>query len=337
MTIYVHAADDWGCGYHRVIYPAEVLIARGHNVKIIRPGTPSGMSSQLRGGHPISVTCPDDAETIVLQRPCNRHMAESIPLLRARGVHVVVDMDDDLAHIDPNNPAFWQLHPSKNDMVNWAHAAYACREASLVTVSTPSLAAVYGAHGRVRVLENCVPAVWLDVPRVDADWLAWAGALHSHPGDLDDAVGAIQHFVRAGVGFRVIGDGLGVAKKLGLPDVLATGVVAFDDWAAQVARVGVGIAPLADTRFNIAKSWLRGLTYSALGVPWVGSDLPEQARLAALGAGAVCHRRDWQKKLRPLVSSVDARDEASEKGRAVVADWTYEARADAWLDAWTAP
>lgn len=304
-------------------------------MRVIRPGDETLMGGVVRDGHLIDAACPPDADVIVLQRPCNQKLAEAVPLLVAKGVKVIVDLDDDLAHIHPSNPAFWALHPSKNAGVNWAHAAYAARHASLVTVSTAALVPIYGSHGRVRVLPNRIPKALLDRPRVDADWLGWAGSLHTHPGDLDDIGGAVQRLGREGHEFRVVGDATGVGRPLGMPaDPPGTGVIEFADWTTEVAKIGVGVAPLADTRFNHGKSNLRILNYAATGVPWVGTDLPEQRALAEEGCGQVVKPREWYRALKPLLTNPGMRDEWSEKGRAVAANHTYESNWGSWADAW---
>ena len=56
-------------------------------------------------------------------------------------------------------------------------------------------------------------------------------------------------------------------------------------YTSSVAELGVGLVPLLDSAFNRAKSWLKGLEYAALGVPFVASPTPEYVKLAGLGAG----------------------------------------------------
>ncbi len=43
-------------------------------------------------------------------------------------------------------------------------------------------------------------------------------------------------------------------------------------------RCTVGIAPLVDRPFNRSKSWIKGLEYSAFGLPFVASPLPGSAQ-----------------------------------------------------------
>src|SRR5690606_28606720 len=37
MKIYVYPADEYGCGYYRLIWPAQALQAQGHDIQIVMP------------------------------------------------------------------------------------------------------------------------------------------------------------------------------------------------------------------------------------------------------------------------------------------------------------
>ena len=41
----------------------------------------------------------------------------------------------------------------------------------------------------------------------------------------------------------------------------------------------IGIVPLNDVVFNIAKSWIKGIEYAAAGVPFIASEMDEYKRL----------------------------------------------------------
>ncbi len=336
MIVYVYPSDHTGCGWYRLMYPAGVLQAAGHDVRVIPPGSQKHLRGFLSGDEVIGAEGPPDADVIVLQRPCQRKLVDSIPFLREQGIAVVVDVDDDLAHIHPANPAFKALHPSQFPENNWLHLARACRAATLVTTSTTALAASYAGHGRSVVLSNCVPGALLEVERVDADWIGWPGFLPTHPDDLDDVSGALHRLMASGNRFRVVGDGEGVARAVGVPEVEHTGAIAFHDWSSEVAKIGVGIAPLSESRFNRAKSWLKPLHMGALGVPWVASDLPEYRKLADMGGGTVVGRKGWVRAVQHLTGSAEARQEASEAARSVASFFTYEDHAWRWLEAWEA-
>lgn len=357
MTIYVYPADNFGCGAYRLKWPAEALIAAGENVKICLPGARGGIGGSVdqRTGRLVDIQVPDDAEVIVMQRVAMQHLADGIPLLRKRGIAVVVDMDDDLTRIDTANPAYWGFREDTgNKLHNYRNAHRSCLQATLVTTSTPKLIGVYAPHGRGMVLENRVPARYLDLPRTQETQaraaIGWAGAVHSHPKDLGVLGPAVQRLVNQesvpywGVGasyaFRPDDDGLwrelGLYGKTGI--YATSGDCTLEEYPDAVARIGIGMIPLADTSFNAAKSWLKGLEMSACGVPWVASPRAEYRRLQQqLGVGALAAKpQHWYRELKRLVDDESLRREWSEQGRAAVREQglTIEQGAWRWLEAW---
>lgn len=357
MKVYVYPGDAWGCGAYRMIWPAMGVSAHDHSidVTITEAGARAVTMEVSRDGTVTRENFPADADVIVLQRPTNTFLRQVIPMLQDRGVAVVVDMDDDLGHIDPRNPAHAALGRTVTRPVmdrvtgqvrpvtgpnphSFHHAADACRMATMVTVTTPALAKVYGAHGRVRVIPNYVPARYLDITRVDSDLVGWGGSVHSHPDDLQQLGPAIARLSRQGLRFETVGDPAGVARALGLPEQPGgPGPVGLDDWPAAIARFGVGIAPLAPTRFNDAKSRLKPLEYAAVGVPAVVSPAADYRAFAAECPSVVVAERPkaWEAALRTLTRDAGRRAEMSEAGRDVARLNTIEANAWRWAEAWS--
>lgn len=339
MKVYVFPADTYGCGHYRMIWPATaVKELYDVDVQIIYPNEVTQIAGVIGGGNRLkSVSFPEDADVLVFQRPTHAFLAQAIPMMRERGVAVVVDIDDDLRTIHPYNPAFMQLHPKNQSAHSWQNAATGCKHATLVTCSTPALLDRYAVHGRGRVLHNRVPRTFLDVEHEDSTIVGWAGSTHSHPNDLDVMGAAIAKLVADDYDFKVVGSGEGIMKLLALryPPVM-TGVIDFKEWPVEVTQLGIGVAPLADTAFNAAKSWLKPLEYAAVGVPWVASDRNEYRRLHKLGCGVVVDRpREWEWQLRKLLTDDGWRQELSDRGRAVAATLTIERGAEEWYEAWT--
>jgi glycosyltransferase involved in cell wall biosynthesis len=249
-------------------------------------------------------------------------------------------MDDDLARIHPRNPAFAAMHPKSNTAHNWLAAQQACRDATLVTCSTEQLLQRYAPHGRGRVLHNYVPKHFLEVPHRDGKRITWCGSLHSHPDDLSVLGPSIWSLVRDGAEFQVIGSGVGVDDALGLDgrSVPAVGTVEFDYWPVEVAKSGVTIAPLADTSFNAAKSWLKPLEAMACGVPVVMSPREEYTLLQReSGVGLLAEKpKQWEGCLKKLLRDERFRIEQSEAGRAAVKEqFVLEDQAWQWAEAWS--
>lgn len=346
VKVYVFPADLAGCGLYRMIWPARALQRDGHDVTIVTPRERGKMLSAEMdvNGRIVNVITPE-CDVIVFQRVTHRLIAEAIPVIRRKGITVVVDMDDDLSRIHPGNPAFTLLHPrSTGDPRtadhSWQHVQRACDLADLVTVSTPALLDRYAKHGRGRVVPNYIPEAYLSVPHWDSAVVGWGGSIHSHPDDLQTMGPAVQRHVRGGGAFMVAGSGDGVAQVLNLGDYVppTTGVTdPGQPWAEALTTLGIGIAPLADTRFNAAKSWLKPLEYSAVGLPWVASPRAEYARLhKTYKIGLLAKTpNDWYRQLERLSKSVALRGELGAAARVAATGLTIEKHADEWLDAWT--
>jgi hypothetical protein len=337
MRVVTYPADTGGCGYFRIIWAAELLAAAGHDVEI-RPPADRGLKLSISAfGHVDDVLDVDDVDVLVFQRLTHRWMAEAVPLLRAKGIAVVVDVDDDLSTVHPRNPAYASMHPKTGGHHSWQHLAAACRDATLVTVSTPALLERYARHGRGHVIPNHLPDSYYDVPRVDRDVIGWPAALASHPDDPAVLGGSVARLVSEGADFRVVGDPTGTGAAFGLTrDPQGRTGVDVAGWPAAVSGdIGIGIAPLADTRFNAAKSWLKPLELSALGVPWVASPRAEYVRLHQRGAGVLADTpRRWYRELKRLVDSPALRAERAEAGRAVAEGLRLSGNTWRWLEAW---
>ena len=260
-------------------------------------------------------------------------------MIRSKGVAVVVDMDDDLTKIDPNNPAFYAMRSDSGDLRhNWRNAHQACLDATLVTVSTPALLPVYAPHGRGVVLDNCVPASYLQVPHTDSATMGWPGSTHSHPFDVQEVGPAVARLLREGHTYRGVGPPDGLRQALGLEaDPEVTGSVELNQWPTALAQLGIGLAPLADTAFNQAKSRLKIVELSSVGVPWVASPRAEYIRFQQrTGVGLLAARpKDWFRQLKRLITDPVLRADQSAAGRAAMAGETIEGNAWRWLDAWT--
>ena len=333
MKVLVYPADNYGCGHFRMIWPGEELKKAGHDVDMVR-SQDRRVRIHLKDDRVIDVEI--EADVVVFQRLTHKYMNQVVHILRKKGVAVVVDIDDDLNAIDPNNPAWGMVHPKeKNSPHSWKHLTDACRNATLVTVSTPALLNVYASHGRGHVLPNYLPSLYDDIPHEDSDTIGWPASYHSHPNDPLVVGGAIARLVSEGASFGMAGDTSGAGSAFGLTEDPPGKSCSVEQWPHAVASFGIGIAPLADTKFNRAKSWLKPLEMCAAGVPWVASPRDEYARLHALGAGLLADRpRVWYRMLRDLQRDAGRRRELSEAGSEVARSLRLEQHAWRWWEAW---
>jgi hypothetical protein len=307
-----------------------------------------------------------DADVVVLQRPSRRWWVDIVPYLRDGGIKIVVDVDDRYDSILKDNvnafdPVVEHIGAEWIDRV--------CKMADVVTCTTPALARRYG-YGKAVILPNLVPAQYLVFPTQNyrasepgKHVMGWPGLASHHPGDLKVTDGGVAAALEEDPSwqFRVPGDVRAVCEELGLrlpkprevrtkdnlgreqvrgfqpvPDQLhQTGGRPFWDWPKLLGELEIGVVPLADNIFNAAKSCLKAMEMSALGIPVVMSPTPDNKRLHALGAGELASGRgQWHRRVRALMRSADYRQELGARGRAVMATQTYEEHQDRWLEAW---
>lgn len=241
--------------------------------------------------HVVGLMEKPDCDVLVLQRPLQRLLLEAIPYLRKAGVAVVVELDDDFENIHPQNVAWPHAHPTLSPERNWRWLKLAIQYANAFTVSTPTLQSY---RKDAVILPNFVPEWYTRV--VTPEWddpptVGWSGSVDTHPQDLSEADSIRKIVNRGDFQFRVVGTGKNVAKDLGLHntvDLHPSGWVDIGQYPFEMAKVNIGLVPLKSTQFNQAKSWLKGLEWAALGVPFIASPTQSYLDLANLGIGQVC-------------------------------------------------
>lgn len=343
MRVIVWPASRDASSWYRLRWPAQALAAQGVDVRVLE-GVNEGPRIHwdrrwtVKPGAAQVVGCDKpDADIVVLQRPARRYWAQAIPFIRKHGVKVVVDVDDDFVHIDRANASWWTYNGGEEHAHHkWIMAA--CREADLVTVSTPALLPVYG-HGHGVVLPNMVPASYLRIRPLKWEYsIGWTGSVDTHPTDLQITSGAVARAIAIYDRWqvRIIGTGHGVDHGLELPArPYGTGWTAIEDYPHRLARLEIGIVPLTDSAFNKAKSGLKMAELAALGVPVVGSPTPDNVRLNNLGVGLLASSpQRWFKHVTRLMRDQNLRADMAARGREVMATQTYEGNAGRWADAW---
>lgn len=337
-------ADLGGCGHYRLIMAAEHLRSLGHDIHIQKPGEgPTGFDVHLdENDRLIDFKLPvDDVDVLVMQRASHDMHRQVIPLIRSKGIAVVIDMDDDLSSIHPGNVAFWNYRTHSLTPFSAKNAEAICGSATLVTVSTRNLMRVYAKHGRGQVIDNYIPERYLYVYGTPEDEprFGWAGTLQSHPTDVQVVGRSVQNLVREGFQLRVVGPAdpkLKVQFRLD-HDPQATGIVVMFNWPQAIAdTLDVGMAPLEPGAFNSSKSRLKPLEYASVGVPYVCSPRPEYVKLhQQAGAGLLAETpKEWERHVKLLLTDEVMRKELGEKGRAFAQTQTIEANSWRWMEAW---
>lgn len=360
LTLY---ADLSGCGDYRVRFPAKAVNARSDELGVrveVADHLPADAVAEGTRYRIRRVDVPPHVDVVSFQRPTRAVMYGAIMWLRRHrpDVAVVVELDDDLAAIPYGNQAYRAIHPSQNLRENTHWLVRSIYNAHALTVSTPTLAGIYGT-GAVPtfVIRNAVPSDMLYQPSRAIDRherendhdrvVGWAGSISTHPGDLDVMNGALADVVGVDrtdgrrVTFRNVGprDGLSDALSLRDDDIEATGWVKPWTYRVGLSELDVGVVPLADNRFNRGKSALKVLEMAAAGVPVVASANPEHKALQRDGMPLWLvknRRRDWVRAVRSLLDldCDELRDLALAQRDAVRQKHTIDVRAEDWATAW---
>lgn len=363
MRVLVHPADTGACGHYRLIWPSVMLAGNGYDVRCGDPDVKTedwpedmkvyGVWMREESGEErmLQLQQPPDADVLVVQRPLNIHMVDLARHVRNTRCALVVELDDDFTSIHPQNVSFWNTHPRLNPKRSTRNILATIELADLVTVSTPALRDVYQRHttAPVVVVPNYVPNWYLDVQKAGlarpADYegrllLGWSGSIETHPQDLQAVGGAVAQVLQANdhVRLTVVGTGKGVARAFGTKaggEFLTTGWVPLRQYPSIMKELDVGMVPLKLDRFNEGKSWLKGLEWASLGVPFVATPTQQYLMLYARGAGQVARNpREWRGILTKMVRHDDYRQELADRGRMAAQTLLLGNHLERWMNAW---
>jgi SAM-dependent methyltransferase len=312
-----------GTSYYRCWQPWTALARYSGDLAVIPP--PGQHTDRL----------PDEDEASEFDLITRQRVAGPGPELHWRRWNgrttLVYELDDNIFQPDPAALPNW-LNTDLRD------SAIRCLEmADGVTVSTQPLAEVVRPHNpNVAVVPNHIHEDLLKIqrPRRDRVTICYeastthlldvcmvqgplGGVLDEHP-DAD--------FHAMGTDYRPLVGGRG----------------RFTPWQPNVwdfyASIDgdIAIAPLADTPMNRCRSAIKALTFNALGIPVVASDIEPYRDFIIDGVtGFLCRTHgEWHARLGELINDPAARDEMGAKAKAVAADWTIQGNWQRWADAY---
>lgn len=281
MRVRAYPADLSGCSYYRILEPVEAAKRAGVDASWSYV-FPNRLKRRDDGVERVVGLHEDlDADVVVFHRPLNYLIADSIRFLRKAGIGVVVDLDDDL-HGVSRDTRFGHLSRT-DERENLEHLRRACQLADVVTCSVPLIAQRWGA-GHGVVVRNGIPPHVLEMEHVGGGGIGWSGELTSHAGDLLVCGDGVKRAMEAtGLPFTHVGhqkDGPQIGRDLQIKTPPSTGWTEPGKHFENIAKLDIGIAPLADTPLARARSGIKVLEYAALGIPSVASPQSEYVRLA---------------------------------------------------------
>lgn len=346
------APDDVGAvGYYRLLWPGQAVASSRPEweIRSYRPSSWAVRKAQGKEGRQgVHVKGIDLSRTdlVVLQRPGTAVEVMMIRALQARGIAVMLDIDDALHAIPETNAAYayWNRDPDRH----WSYLDEAASIADLVTVTTQALARRYAPHGRYELIPNYLPDH--GYPRIGRERQAgepiiigWSGAEATHKGDLEVVGGALRAVLDENpeVYVRIVGDAVWAAQELSVPRnrLIDAGRFPLADYYTALVGTDIAVVPLASSAFNRAKSWLKAMEYMGAGAHVIASDTPaNNDLLCRVGSPDLATTEDqWHMLLTDAVR--DIRDSPGvpirERKQASVVPLRLLDHADEWADAYT--
>ncbi|HET6183054.1 MAG TPA: glycosyltransferase [Acetobacteraceae bacterium] len=317
------------CAYIRLLQPLSHP-GIGADLRVARADEAMHMGADLLITHRHAIGDVKQAEALIAH--CRR-----------AGIRLVYDLDDDLLHL-PADHADHALLRGRAGTVRRL-----LRGADVVWASTPALAERLKPGGNAAlVVPNALDErLWfpsrtrMQAVRQGPVRLLLMGT-STHDADLALVEAAVERVLRRHPG-RMTVDVIGMTaradlprwlKRMSPPGAAAYSYPGFVNWIIAAGPWDVGLAPLADTSFNRAKSALKALDYAALGLAVLASDVEPYRGSIADGPGGILVPHDpaaWEEAIERLVRLGRTRRNLAAGGRAaVVAEHTLAARAPLW-------
>lgn len=268
---------------------------------------------------------------------------------KERKQKVVVDIDDFYEGLQPTNMAYKTTDPENNPDTNREHYYTIIENADAIITSTQFL---YDYYTKEKGMKN----VFLVRNGIDIDrwtrrndhsrWLptfGWVGAIPWRSNDLETMRPFFGKFLEDNrLGFHHSGHikeikNVDASKLLGIPNT-----VKFTNEPRQILskypqmfrKIDIGLVPLNNIPFNHAKSTIKGLEYTAAGVPFISSWSPEYQLLADDGVGRVAkNEEEWLLHMNELLDPKIRKEEIDKNYEIVRERHSMKARAKDWNDA----
>ncbi|MBV8573496.1 MAG: glycosyltransferase, partial [Acetobacteraceae bacterium] len=271
------------CAYIRLLLPLDHPAIGGRTEVIVAsPSEAMSYRPDIIATHRHAV--PDTRAADALASHCESH-----------GITLLYDLDDDLIDVPRDHPDARLLRARAGPVERMI------RRASAISVSTPALQERLSPLRKdALVVPNGLDErLWMEpspprpAPAGPVRILFMGTATH----DTDLAlIGPALARVCAEFGDRVRVDVIGVTSRgqlpkgvdrVSVPSSANASYPAFVNWITRQKRWDIGLAPLADTAFNRAKSAIKVLDYAALGLPSLASDLAPYRGSIAEGNGGL--------------------------------------------------
>lgn len=287
-------------------------------------------------------------DVVVIKLMMQKQVPYQIKAAQKMGQKIVVDVDDFYDDLPESNLAHKATDPTLNRHVNRDHLKRIIEAADRVTVTTPFLLDYYSnLHPDVVMVRNGVLPEQFTAKNVSKarPVFGWVGGIPWRGGDLETLSSWLPDFLEENdLMFHHSGHATSVpgaevvpsfSDLVGIPEErMSTSPLQTIDKYHELFSFDVGVIPLNDIPFNHAKSFLKGLEYSASNIPFIAQGLPEYQYLNNSGVGRIAHTPDdWWAHATELLSYESRKRDARINRENVLRHHTIMARETDWREA----
>jgi glycosyltransferase involved in cell wall biosynthesis len=353
VRVFMIQANDFASGYYRMEIVAEWLKKYSTKIEVdfYKRGEPAKNLLWRMGG----------ADIVMFQLQVNTLIAQIIPICKANGIKVVMDMDDDLLNVPEWNPAYFMMgrkflpfhkEPTtgapmdlKKNKERLENLTKMLRDVDLITLTGKGLRNEYSKFNKVKIIPNAIdPTIVKESKRSGGLFdkklrIFWQGS-PTHAADLHSIKNVIQTITNKypHVEWVVWGSQYeDFAKWMEIESdrVVSIPTVPFKDYYKKLAslKMDIGIAPLADHDYNKCKSNIKWIEYAMCGIPAVCSDIVTYSDSVQHGkTGFLAHTwEDWVVYLSDLIEQPELRELiAAQAKEQVLQDFNIENTIKRW-------
>jgi len=344
MTRVAYLSNEWtklpgehlipgGCTYYRCWLPMH---ASRYEAALGRPAWTSQYGFGVNEGNNKATF---GYHVVVLKQIMDRWIPHQMEVAQALGQRIIVDVDDFYHDLHPENNAYRATDPEVNKVRNRAIYEQMIRMADMVIVSTPTLLDFYGEwNENTRMIRNSVYPSQFNKKNVSRETptIGWVGALGYRSGDIQTLKDWLPDFLADNdLEFLHAGHvpSMGsFADQSGIdPKRLKTLPMQPMNRYHLMFQMDIGLVPLNDIPFNQAKSFIKGLEYTASGIPFVAQGTGEYELLATDGVGRVAYTPDgWAAQVRDLLDYKTRKRDAATSFRNMEQTHTIKQREREW-------
>ncbi|HEX5146081.1 MAG TPA: glycosyltransferase, partial [Conexibacter sp.] len=295
---------------YRVYQPLMALGRRGHEIVLNRANTALATDALFR------------CDVVHVHRIATAGARALVKRLRAAGVGVVWDNDDDVMALPRWNPHFRRLGSAgRREMAVGVQEMV--RMADVVTTPSELLAEQFRELGAVdvRVIENHLPQEFQHVERTPHEGVVvacLAGLEHQVDYQRLGLNDVFAQLLAAHPDVRLLCIGIGPGFATDRCEHLP--LVEFLQLVPTLARADVGVAPLTDIAWNRARSNIKLKEYTAAGLAWLASPVGPYRAMGERQGGRLVPDDGWLGALDQLVRDAKARRKLAKRGAKWVKD-----------------